>query len=316
MVQLDIIIVNWNAGKQLYECLRSIESIRRDGFGLNRIVVVDNASKDDSLAGINTLNIPIIIIRNQENKGFAFACNQGAKGSEADYLLFLNPDTRLFEDSLIKPLVFMEQTNNWRVAIVGIQLEDENGNVAQTCARFPAPLRFFTKMTGIDRLFPGYVHSHFMVEWDHNETRIVDHVIGAFLLVRRLVFEELGRFDERFFVYLEDLDFSYRAHLAGWKSVYLATAQLYHKGGGTSDQIKATRLFYSLRGRIQYAYKHFGWFFATLLMVGTLFLEPFCRLVLAMWRRSPAEAKETIKGIGMLWLAIPKIVRNVWGSSK
>ena len=282
----------------------------RDGFKLNRVVVVDNASIDNSLQGLESLVLPLKIIRNLGNRGFGAACNQGAKGSISDYLLFLNPDTRLFEDSLIKPLAFMEQPENQKTGITGIQLVDEGRRVARTCARFPVPGMFFSKMLGLNMLFPRQFHSHIMSEWDHGETREVDHAMGAFFMIRRHLFDTLDGFDEQFFVYLEDLDLSYRANNAGWKTVYLADVRAYHKGGGTSEQVKARRMFYSLRSRILYGYKHFGWFLATLLMAGTLFVEPLSRFVLAIGRRSGREAKETIKGYAMLWRAMPTLFRN------
>lgn len=305
---IDIIIVNWNSGEQLHKCLESIVFCNKDSYELNQIVVVDNASSDRSMDKLNVFDLPLSVIANAENRGFAVACNQGARGSEADYLLFLNPDTRLFEDSLIKPLTFMEQPENQNIGIAGIQLVDENGRVARTCARFPMPGMFLSKMLGLDKLFPLYFPSHFMSEWDHWETCQVDQVMGAFFLIRRQLFESLGGFDERFFVYFEEVDLSYRAYNIGWKTIYLADAQAYHKGGGTSDQIKATRLFYSLRSRIQYGYEHFGWLSATFLMVGTLFFEPFSRLVLSIWKRSPTEAKETLKGFVRLWGSMPMMV--------
>ena len=307
---IDIIIVNWNSGEQLRKCLESIVFCNKDSYELNQIVVVDNASSDESMDKLNVFDLPLRVIANAENRGFAVACNQGARGSESDYLLFLNPDTRLFEDSLIKPLTFMEQPENQNIGIAGIQLVDENGRVARTCTRFPMPGMFLSKMLGLDRLFPQYFPSHFMSEWDHWETCQVDHVMGAFFLIRRQLFESLGGFDERFFVYLEDLDLSWRAYKAGWQTIYLADAQAYHKGGGTSDQVKATRMFYSLRSRILYGYKHFDWFSATLLMAGTLFVESLSRLALAIGRRSAKEAKETIRGYAMLWRAMPELFRN------
>jgi len=308
----DVIIVNWNSGEQLRQCLTSIEAADQGNFALSRVCVVDNASQDNSVNETVQYELPIQIIHNGQNKGFAVACNQGAQDSQADYLLFLNPDARLFENSLTVPISFMEQSENKNVGIVGIQLVDDSGSVARTCARFPTPGRFFAKMLGLDRLFPKYFSSYFMREWDHSETRIVDHVIGAFFLVRRLVFESLGKFDERFFVYLEDLDFSYRAHQAGWQSVYLATAQAYHAGGGSSRQTKARRLFYSLRSRILYSYKHFGFYSAMFVMLGTILIEPFSRLVLAGMHRSIQEAQQTAKAYGLLFRALPSILRSVW----
>lgn len=311
MSYIDVILVNWNAGEQLKNCLRSI--VAHGGNLVKQVVVVDNASSDASLERIEELGLPLKIVCNSENLGFAKACNQGAKGSTADYLLFLNPDTRLFKDSLIKPLAFMEQPENQKIGITGIQLVDEDGRVARTCARFPTPAMFFSKMLGLNILFPRQFPSHFMSEWDHGETREVDQVMGAFFLIRRHLFETLNGFDEHFFVYFEEVDLSYRAKNAGWKTVYLADAKVYHKGGGTSEQVKATRMFYSLRSRILYGYKHFDWFSATLLMAGTLFVEPISRLGLAIWKRSIREAKETIKGYGMLWCALLKLFRNTLG---
>lgn len=313
---LDIIIVNWNAGDQLRDSLESIEAVRTNGFKLNRVVVVDNASTDGSADYLDDVDHPLVVIRNAQNWGFAAACNQGAKDSQSDYLLFLNPDTRLFEDSLIKPLVFMEQPENQKIGITGIQLVDEDSRVTRTCARFPTPGMFFSKMLGLNMLFPRCFPSHFMSEWDHGQTRDVDQVMGAFFVIRRQLFETLGGFDERFFVYFEDLDLSYRANSADWKTLYLADAKAYHKGGGTSEQVKATRMFYSLRSRILYGYKHFGWFSATFLMAGTLFVEPISRFALAIWRGSGREAKETLKGYAMLWRALPKLFRNTLGGGR
>jgi GT2 family glycosyltransferase len=224
----------------------------------------------------------------------------------------LNPDARLFKNSLKRLLSFMELPENKKVAIGGVQLVDGSGIVARTCAYFPTPGRFFSKMLGLDRLFPKLFPSHFMKEWDHSETRVVDHVMGAFFLVRRSVFESLSGFDERFFVYLEDLDFSYRAYQAGLISVYLATAQAYHAGGGSSKQIKARRLFYSLRSRILYSYKRFGFFSATAVMLGTILIEPFSRLVLAGLHRSLQEAIQTVHVYGFLFRALPSILRSAW----
>lgn len=314
---MDIIIVNWNSGGQLRDCLESVTNApNQDTFKLNRVVVVDNASWDGSADKLEDLRLPLSLIRNTKNRGFASACNQGAKGSEADYLLFLNPDTYLDGGSLPKPLIFMEKSFNQEIGIVGIQLLDDNNEIARTCARFPTPGRFFSKMLGLDRLFPHVFPSHFMSEWDHKKSREVDHVMGAFFLTRRFVFEELNGFDEQFFVYLEDLDFSFRARQAGWRSFYLADAKAHHKGGGTSEKAKAMRLFYSLQSRIFYSYKHFGWWSATSLTLGTLLIEPLARFTLSASRRSNKEIRETLKGYSILWGKLLPLLKSVSKHSK
>jgi GT2 family glycosyltransferase len=305
MTRLRIVIVNWNAGDQLAQCLQSIVLAECSGFDLERVVVVDNASSDDSLEGIENFPLPLHIIRNDRNRGFAAACNQGAAECSADYLLFLNPDTRLHADSLRLPLQFMAAGANAKVGICGIALLDETATVARSCARFPAPSMFYAAMLGLDRIWPRL--GHFMREWDHADTRAVDHVIGAFFLLRHSLFTQLGGFDERFFVYLEDLDFSLRARRAGWSSAFLAEASAYHKGGGTSEQVKATRLFYALRSRLLYVHKHYSTVQALGLSAATLTIELPARLALALLRADGPALGETLAAYRMLWRDVPQI---------
>ena len=140
-----------------------------------------------------------------------------------------------------------------------------------------------------------------MSEWDHSSTKTVDQVIGAFFLVRRHVFQELDGFDEQFFVYFEEVDFSFRAKHLGWSSVYFTGAQAFHAGGGVSQQIKAKRLFYSLRSRIQYVCKHFTSPKIILVLFATLFIEPVARIVLSIGNKSLVSIKETSSAYVMLY---------------
>ena len=144
-----------------------------------------------------------------------------------------------------------------------------------------------------------------MNEWDHTSSQDVDHVMGAFYLIRTPLFQQLHGFDERFFVYLEDLDLSWRVREAGHEIHFLSEVQAFHKGGGSSERVKAARLFYSLRSRNLFGFKHFHWFAATLLMAGTLVIEPFARIALAIAKRSPGGVKETLAGYAALWSAWP-----------
>lgn len=311
---LDIIVVNWNVGEYLRACLRSVLAADRSELRLGRVAVVDNGSTHDPADGIEALALPIQMIRNADNRGFAAACNQGAAGSRADYLLFLNPDIRLLPDSLVEPIALLQKAENVRVGIVGIQLLDEGGTVQRSCSQFPTVGRYLGMMLGLDRLAPRLFPSQFMVEWDHGDTRPVDQVMGAFFLVRRSLFERLGGFDERFFVYYEEVDFSFRACREGWRSIYLATARAYHTGGASSEQVKAKRLFYNLRSRLLFGYKYFGFLQATFLLLATLTVEPLTRVVWAIARRVPREVKYTLLAYAMLLCALPEIVRH--GRSK
>ena len=301
---IDIIIVNWNAGAQLGECLQSIAAASCDGLELRRTVIVDNASSDRSLEAVHIVHLSVTVIRNDHNRGFAAACNQAAIGSQSRYLLFLNPDTRLESDSLAKPIAFLEQPDNKHIGILGVQLVNDHGRVTPTCARFLTAGMIIRKMLGLEHVPASPWAPHFMVDWDHMTSRKVDHVMGAFFLVRRDVFAMLGGFDERFFVYLEDLDFSLRAKQAGFESFFLADTHIYHKGGGASGQIKAKSLYYSLSSRILYGYKHFDRWTATLLMLGTMFVEPFSRLAFAAIRGSSGQLAQTVEAYGLLWRAL------------
>ena len=238
---VDIIIVNWNSGPWLRNCL---ESIARFDEGVNQVIVVDNGSVDGS-AEAEAPALRHRLVRTGANLGFGKACNLGAKSATAPYLLFLNPDAALLEGALPKAVALMDSEAGARTGICGVQLVGDDGATQHHTANFPTPGTIFT-------------HEQRQTRFDHVHSRKVDHVIGAFYLIRRSLFEMLGGFDERFFVYLEDVDLSRRAHVAGWESYYLAEAKAFHKGGGTSEQVKAQRLFYALRSRILYAFKHFS----------------------------------------------------------
>lgn len=291
---IDIIIVNWNAAHQLRECLDSIVDSDRHSFSLDRVIIVDNASTDRSLESIQSIDLPIDLIRNLENKGFGVACNQGAAISKSDYLLFLNPDTRLFKEALDKAIDFIHGGSISKVGAVGIQLIDSQGHIQRNCARFPRPLNFWCSILGIDKILSNKFTSYLMTDWNHQNSQIVDHVMGAFYLIAGKTFRSVGGFDQDFFVYFEDLDLSYRLHQQGFSSYYLADIKSFHKGGGTSDSIKATRVFYSIRSRILYASKHFSWFNATTIFLASLLIEPVTRIVFALLKLAPLQVQETI----------------------
>ncbi|MBT2334943.1 glycosyltransferase family 2 protein [Variovorax paradoxus] len=307
---IDIVLVNWNSGSQLRDALASIALYHSSLVG--RVVVVDNNSSDDSMmnVGVGDSGIFLELIFNKGNAGFGAACNQGAKSCGSEYVLFLNPDAQLFCDSLLIPLSYMQKRENSNVGISGIQLVDSKGQVSRTCSRFPATSLLFAQALGLNKIPFLRSWSQHMGEWDHAGDREVDQVIGAFFLVRRTLFEALGGFDERFFVYFEEVDLSYRARQAGWRSVYLAGAQAFHAGGGTSEQAKASRLFYSLRSRLLYAFKHFSLVPAWTLAGITLFIEPVSRAIFSSMRGGLEDVRNTLEGYGMLWRELPSILKN------
>lgn len=293
---IDIVVVNWNAGQQLQDCIASVRSF--NGGLVGKCIVVDNGSMDGSTDFL-IASPDVDLVLTGQNLGFAKACNLGAAQGTAEFILFLNPDARLLPNSLAGATNFLLASGNEAVGIAGVQLIGEDGAIQRTCARFPNPVLFLAKSTGIAAV--ASKQDFHMRNWTHDQTSQVDHVIGAFYLIRRSLFEVLHGLDERFFVYLEDLDLSFRASKLGFQSVYLANVQAFHKGGGVSEQVKAHRLFYSLRSRIMYAFKHFSGPAAVLVSFSTLAVEPISRLALLLIRGRWQEVGDLGRGYRMLW---------------
>lgn len=276
---LRIVIANWNTGELLREALGSVAAGELGALGEVSVVVVDNASADGSADGLGELGLPLEVIRNERNRGFAAACNQGAAGSEADYLLFLNPDMRLRPDTVGRVAAFMESERGRGVGIAGVRLEDERGRFTHSCARFPSLPVQLAEASGLSRLLPSRFHAGPMSEAECARDREVDHVAGAFFFVRGDLFRDLGGFDERFFVYAEECDLAARALRAGRPSYYLSRVRACHLGGRSSEQVKPERLFYLLRSRTQYFDKHYGRLTAALHVALACTLEPVSRLL-------------------------------------
>ena len=307
---LSIVIVNWNSGVLLRECIESIQLFCV--ASVKRVVVVDNGSVDDSLDFLknwNSEDLRLEVVRNRCNEGFAKACNEGARlASDSKYILFLNPDTRVFSSSFSRPIDFLESSSSKDVGIVGIQLCDEFGRVAHSCSRFPSLRYFAAQAIGLNRFERFKSLSQAMTEWDHLQTRQVDQVMGAFFMIRKDLFEELDGFDERFFVYFEEVDLSFRAFRKGWKTFFLADVHAFHAVGGTSRQVKAHRLFYSLRSRLLYGFKHFSRLDALLLIFLTLCVEPVSRCLLALLRGEIGSVGNTVRGYAMLCKDLPNFL--------
>jgi GT2 family glycosyltransferase len=311
-MSIDIVIVNWNSGHHLFRCLESLAALKVERELLHTVTVVDNASTDRSLDIPSDVHqaLPLTIIRNDDNVGFAAACNQGAAGTTAEFLLFLNPDVVLQPGCLSVPFRYLTGPEHSQVGMVGIQLLAPNGTVGRSCARFPSPSSLLGNISGLDRILPSLFPRHFLDEWPHDISRTVDQVMGAFLFIRRSVFQQIGRFDERFFLYYEDLDLALRAKMQGWNSQYLVDAQAIHFGGGTTSGIKGRRMFYVCRSRILYGFKHFTFSSAVCVMGATLLVEPIIRVMAALGRLSVVDVKATIEAFKLLWLDLGGILRT------
>ncbi|ACO47042.1 glycosyltransferase family 2 protein [Deinococcus deserti] len=303
---ISVVVVNWNGQKMLPALLTSLIETRQGLPWEIELILVDNASTDGSVEIILKEGQAVQLVRSPTNLGFAGGCNLGARRATAPYLLFLNPDTQVSARALQGVVDFMEDAAQATTGIVGIQLLDEQGQVTRSCARFPRASMFLAQNLGLDRLLPRLGHT--MREWAHDQTQEVDQVIGAFFLTRRELFERLGGFDERFFVYFEEVDYAYRAHLLGLRSVYLSGVQAFHEGEGTTSQIKGRRLFYSLQSRLLYGRKYYGPGENLLNFANTLLLEPLSRAAFLLLSGRKGELPELREGFGLLYRALPSIL--------
>ncbi len=293
---IDVIIVNWNSGVYLQKCLKSIFESPNKNF-INRVYIIDNNSDDLSMQQIQ-LNDRIGIIRNKENRGFAKACNQGFKLSTAPYILLLNPDTQLLTTTLEDCITFINKADD--VDILGCQLLNDNGTVVPSCSKFPTPIGIFRDATGLPKIAPSiFKPGIIMRDWKHGESRFVDQVMGAFMFMRKSIFEKVGYFDERFFVYYEEVDFSKRLSELGGKSFFNAEIKAIHSGDG-SYSMKAFRLFLNLRSRLQYAKKHFTSLGYCCVWICTFFVEPVTRSIFLLLSGKGNEISDLLKGYKLL----------------
>lgn len=258
-MELSIIIVNYNVKHFLEQCLYSVQKAVNNSGAETEIIVIDNHSKDNTLPFVRPSFPCIKFFSNDENVGFAKACNQGYKLSCGKYVLFLNPDTIVPEDCFAKCLSFFELHPD--AGAVGVKMLDGRGKLLKESKRaFPSPVTSLFKLFGFARLFPrsSTFSKYHLGHLDENENHEVDVLAGAFMMVRRNVFEKSGCFDEIFFMYGEDVDLSYRIQKMGYKNYYLAEASILHfKGESTrKGSLNYVRMFYNAMSI--FVQKHYG----------------------------------------------------------
>jgi GT2 family glycosyltransferase len=302
---LDIVIANWNSGDLLRDCISALAGSTM--ASRLKVIVIDNASRDGSCERLQGEGLSLEIVRNPDNRGFGAACNQGATRGRAPFLLFLNPDTRVARDTLSRAVDYLRAPEQDRVGVVGVRLVDDAGRTQRTCAREPTFSRLLAHSAGLDRVLPWLVRPHFLTDWDHEQTDRVDQVMGAFLLMRRELFERLQGFDERYFVYYEDVDLCASVRRGGRDVVHYADAQAWHHGGGTTEQVKDRRLFYMMRSQILYADKWFGRRAALITLLMALGVHVPVRAAFSMFVLAPRDALAALRGGWLLARDLPAI---------
>lgn len=274
---LSIIIVSWNVRDLLRDCLHSV--FANQGNLTLEVIVVDSASADGSPEMVRELFPQVMLIACEENVGFPRGNNIGLAQANGRYILLLNPDTVVLGNALAQSVAYLAQ--HPAVGVMGAQLLNADGSVQSSRRRFPSLLTGIFESTWLQSYAPTFLlRDYYVQDTADDETAAVDWVMGAFMLIRREVFEKVGGMDEAYFMYSEELDWCKRIKAAGWQIVYYPEAQIIHYQGKSSEQASTMRHINFNRAKLRYFRKYHGLTAATILraillanFLGQLLLE-------------------------------------------
>lgn len=267
-MQLSVIILNYNVRYFLEQCVLSVQKALEGIDG--EIIVIDNASSDESCEMMKTKFPHIKLIENKENLGFPKGNNIGVAQAKGEYICILNPDTVVAEDTFSKILNSQLITHNSQLGIIGCKLIDGAGNFLPESKRgVPTPWVAFTKIFGLYKI-SNYFGKYYAQHLSENETGKVDILVGAFMVMKRELYLEVGGFDEDCFMYSDDIDLSYLVLKSGKSNYYFhETSVIHYKGESTVRDGTYMKRF---REAMQFFYKkHFkkSWFFDAMMQVGS-----------------------------------------------
>lgn len=287
MITLSIVIVNWNTGQILLDCLESIYS-DPPGFPFE-VFVVDNASTDGSALTAQSRYPQAKVILSDVNLGFARGNNRAIEQAQGEFVLLLNPDTILKGGALQTLKQFLEDHPDCGAA--GAMLLNPDGSLQYSCSPEPTLAREFLRLFHLGGVRPdGYYN---MGEWNTSEPRRVEVLLGACVMIRREALKQVGLLDEGFFMYSEEVDYCRRLRDAGWLIYWVPQAKVVHLGGQSTRQA-AVRMFLELyKAKVQYFRKHHGSVPAQLYKL-ILFFAGLARLISAplIWLQPGSKAED------------------------
>lgn len=256
-MDVSIIIVNWNTKGLLRNCMTSI--YQRAGDIDYEVIVVDNGSTDGSAEMVKNDFTQVQLIENPQNRGFAAANNQGMTIAKGRYVLLLNSDTVVLDNSIAKTASFAD--SHPQAGVVGCQVLNPDNTVQPTCFMFPSILNMLLSCTYLYKLFPKsrFFGREQMTWWDRTDEREVDVVTGCFMLVRREAIEQVGMMDERFFMYGEETDWCYRFKKKGWKVIFAPVGRIIHFGSQSALQKPAAMIVQLRLSILKFIRKHYHW---------------------------------------------------------
>jgi len=255
-VRLSIAIVNWNASRFLVECLQSLQA--HPPSVEHEIFVVDNASDDFDERDFRAKFPHVKLIVNPYNAGYARANNQAIEASRGEYVLLLNPDTRVTEHALDKLIAFMDSHPD--AAACGPKLVRPDGSVERSVRSFPYPAAVAFEFTGLSRILPrSRVFGGYRMRWfSYDEEAEVDQPMGSCLMLRRTAVEQVGVLDESFPIFFNEVDWLYRAKQMGWKVYFTPAAVVVHHGGASTAQAGRRKMIReSHESLVRFYAKHF-----------------------------------------------------------
>lgn len=284
-MDVSVIVVNWNTRDLLRDCLKSVyEHTSQLEF---EIIVVDNASTDDSCEMVHGLFPQIILIANDTNKGYAAALNQGMRVAQGRYFLILNSDTLICNATIEKTIGYAD--DHPEAAVIGCQVWEDEETIQMTCFSFPGLLNLVLSVFGFSRFFKynRFFGREWMLWWRRDEERQVDVVSGMYMLVNKQAIEQVGLMSEDYFLYFEETDWCYRFAQAGWKSLFWPGAKIMHMHGGSHSTRQAElAMFIQLhKSNLIYLKKHksrFQYAAGRLLLLVSVSLRMFGWLVCLM----------------------------------
>lgn len=255
MLDISIIIVTHNnRDEYLRDCLEFLK--KACSKKTTEIVVVDNNSLDGTVEWLKKEYPYVKVIANKENIGFARANNQGLSiCRESKWILLLNPDTRALQDSIDQ---LVQEAEKWTNAgVFGPMLLNEDGSIQKSCRNFPSFTGEILHVLFLDRI-PPFSYRYGLRHWNHQTMRKVEWLSGACMLIPRQVADQAGLFDERFFMYSEDMDLCYRIHKLGRDIVFVPKARVIHFGGGSSKKQRLEMLYELFKSKYLFIEIHFG----------------------------------------------------------
>ncbi len=257
MTDIDIVVVNYKSAPHTVKCVESASRVAREDGLTAQIIVVNNGDDDSDLEPRLGQVTGLEVITPGANLGFAAACNVAAARGQAPFILFLNPDAEISPGALKAMTSFLSQPDNAHYGIAGPELRNAEGEVVPSCSQLPTLFDLILRTAGLHCVLPdrGYPY---LSPAGHAQSGPVGQVMGAALMIRRPVFDALNGFDERYFLYYEDVDLSLRALQSGAPSYYLKEACAVHEGRVSSSQDSGLALALHIRSRLIFARRHFG----------------------------------------------------------